>query len=275
MTGNTVPFSKGKDLNTKLRTMKYYVLGASVCSFAFPLTVTAQTQPAPVTNAPVPAVVEIVKPKWESSAAAGLTLTRGNSRTVLATANLASQRKWSDQELLLGTDAAYGANKGVKDTESLHGFSQYNRLLSDRWYYGVKLEGLHDAIADVKYRFTLAPLVGYFFIKEKDTTLKGEVGPAAVYQNQGGDAKGFLSLRAGERFEHKFSDTAKVWQSFEILPQVDDFNNFFINAEIGADAALTQKVSLTAYIQDTYYNVPAPGRQKNDIKLVSGIKYKF
>jgi putative salt-induced outer membrane protein YdiY len=254
--------------------MKHYVLGAGICSLAFSLTATAQTQPA---NAPAatPAALEIVKPKWESSAAAGLTLTRGNSRTILATANIASQRKWADQEILLGGDAAYGANKGVEDTETLHGFAQYNRLFASRWYYGVKLEGLHDGIADIRYRFTLAPLVGYFFIKETNTSLKGEVGPAFVYQNLGGDSKGFMTLRAGERFEHKFSDRAKMWQSFEILPQVDDFNNFFINAEIGADAGLTEKVSLTAYIQDTYYNVPAPGRQKNDIKLVSGIKYKF
>jgi hypothetical protein len=251
--------------------MKYHLLTAGVCSLAFGLCPGVHAQSAaPATPAPVPP-----PPHWESSAALGLTLTRGNSRTVLATANLQTQKKWSDHELLFGADAAYGEDHGLKNTETLHGFGQYNRTITDRWYYGVRLDGLHDAIADVKYRLTLAPLAGYYFIKEKKTTLTGELGPAAVYQDQGGTKRGFLALRAGERFEHKFSDKTRVWQSFEIVPQVDNFKNYFINAEVGADAALTDNLSLTSYIQDTYYNIPARGHQKNDIKLVSGIKYKF
>jgi putative salt-induced outer membrane protein YdiY len=214
---------------------------------------------------------------WSGSAAAGLTLTRGNSRTVLTTANIQADDKWLAEELLLGADATYGENQGTKDAETLHGFGQYNHLLGTaaRLYYGIRADALHDGIADIHYRLTLAPLAGYYLIKQTNTTLAAEVGPAFVFQNLGGHRKGYATLRLGERFEHKFSAAARLWQSFEILPQVDRFNNYLINAELGIEAALTKKTALRSYIQDTYYNIPAPGRLKNDVKLVTAIAYKF
>jgi putative salt-induced outer membrane protein YdiY len=58
---------------------------------------------------------------------------------------------------------------------------------------------------------------------------------------------------------------------------VDKFDNYIINAEIGVEADLTQdkKLSLRAYLQDTYNSIPAPGHKKNDAKLIAAIAYKF
>lgn len=42
---------------------------------------------------------------WVTSAALGLTLTRGNSETLQATGNILSEKKWSQNELRLGLDA--------------------------------------------------------------------------------------------------------------------------------------------------------------------------
>ena len=53
------------------------------------------------------------KSPWESSAALGFTLTRGNSSTLLFTANVLSSRKQGNNEISLGADATYGANSGV------------------------------------------------------------------------------------------------------------------------------------------------------------------
>jgi putative salt-induced outer membrane protein YdiY len=250
--------------NTVLwRALKPAVFAGLVSSLAsLSSTLSAQTV---VTNAP----------KWESSAALGLSLTRGNSDTELFTVNVRSQRKTPENEILLGGDGAYGTSSGVKNNETLDGFGQYNRLVSHNFYWGARLDALHDGIADVKYRVTLAPLAGYYFIKDKATTLSAEFGPAVVFQKQDGTSSTFASLRFAERFEHKFSDRARIWQSIEILPKVTDFSNYFINAEVGVESALTKKTSLRAYVQDTYYSVPAPGRLKNDVKLVTAIAYKF
>jgi putative salt-induced outer membrane protein YdiY len=214
-------------------------------------------------------------PKWESSAAIGITLTRGNSKTELLTGNLQTQKKTPQEEWLFGADAAYGEDHDVKNTETLHGFGQYNNLFDGRFYWGIRLDGMHDAIADVRYRLTLAPLAGYFLIKHTNTTLAVEAGPAFIYQNQGDHTRGYMTLRGAERFEHKFTTKTRLWETFEILPQVDNFNYYIINFEIGVEAAMSQRLALRTYLQDTYYSIPAPGREKNDAKLVTAIAFKF
>ena len=233
---------------------------------------TSQAQtPAPVATTPVAPAT----PPWTGSAAAGLTFTRGNSRTLLATVNLEAQHKWDLNELLLGADGTYGKSSGVKNAESIDGKAQYNRLLTERLYYGAKVDALSDAIASINYRLSISPLAGYYLIKGTNDTLAVEAGPGFVVQKLGATTRGYATLRLGERFEHKFSATAKLWQNFEIIPQVDKFNNYYVNAEIGIESAISKDWSLRSYIQDTYYNIPAPGRLKNDIKLVTGIAYKF
>src|SRR4029079_1855966 len=138
---------------------------------------------------------------WVSSAALGLSLTRGNSKTLLATANVLSEKKWSQNEIRLGADGTYGEDHDVKNSESIHGFGQYNRLFTDRFYGYLRLDALHDAVADVEYRVTLSPGVGYYFIKNPETTFSGEFGPALIMEKQGRDSREYVSLRIAERSE--------------------------------------------------------------------------
>lgn len=232
---------------------------------------TVQAQETP-TSAPPD---EPKKSQWEASAFMGATLTRGNSKTLLVTGNIQGLRKWDKNELRLGADGAYGESDGIKNTESVHGFVQYNWLFTERLYGYARADGLHDGIADITYRVALSPGVGYYFIKNPTTFLSGEVGPGAVIEKKGDFENEYWTLRVGQKFEHKFGKRARLWESLEYLPQVDDFTNFILNAEVGIDASLTGKLSLTTYLQDTYNNVPALGRKKNDLKWVTGIRYKF
>jgi putative salt-induced outer membrane protein YdiY len=231
---------------------------------------------------------------WETSASAGVALARGNSKNFLATLGINSSRKWAKDEALLGASAGYGKSTAVnradglddvetKNEDYLKGFGQYNHLFSERFYGGLRLDAVHDDIADVNYRFTLSPLVGYYFVKNPTTTLAVEAGPSFVYEQVGGEEQSYLGARLAERFEHKFKSGARIWQTAEIIPQVDDTENFIVNFEIGAEAPLTKKLSLRAVLNDTYDNQPAEvtgaagtrTRLKNDVKITAGLAYKF
>ena len=231
---------------------------------------------------------------WETSASAGLTMARGNSKSFMVSAGINTSRKWSKDEALLGGSAGYGTSTavnradGLPDTETksddyLKGFAQWNHLFSETLYVGLRLDATHDDIADVNYRFTLSPLAGYYFIKSATTTLAGEAGPSFIYEQVGGDEQFYVGVRLAERFEHKFTSGARVWQTAEIIPQVDDFSNFIFNFEIGVEAPITKKFSVRAVLQDTYDNQPAKvtgaagtrEKLKNDAKLIAGLAYKF
>ena len=215
------------------------------------------------------------KPTWETTAGIGITVTKGNSDTITGTGNVLAQRKWPHAELRLGGDATYGENEGVKSAEAYHAFGQYNWLFNQRAFGYFRADGLHDDVADVQYRVTLSPGAGYYFIKNEKTLLSGELGPGVVFERQGARDRAYFTLRVAERFEHKFTDKTRLWQSVEWLPQVDDFNNSIINAELGLETQLTAKCSMRLFAQDTYDNEPAPGRKKNDFKLVAQFGYKF
>ncbi|MCX6928885.1 MAG: DUF481 domain-containing protein [Verrucomicrobia bacterium] len=233
-----------------------------------------------LTAAESPAPPEAPK-GWETTAAAGATLTRGNSETFLATLSLDTKRKWVQDEALLGISAGYGESKvdgvNTKNTEFLQGFGQYNHLFTERFYGALRLDGKYDDIAGIDYRFIVSPLAGYYLIKNTNMTLAVEAGPSLIQEHlKGQSSEGYWAARAAERFEYKLTTTTKFWQSLEYLPKVDDWsNNYLLNFEAGIDTAITKQWSLRVVFQDMYANEPANGRDKNDLRLIAGTAYKF
>ncbi len=258
-----------KQIQIKRSKLLPCLVAAMVLAAAEPLSSWAQQA------APAAEVEAKPKPKWERSVAAGLSLTKGNSDTILFTANAVGLRKWDKNELGLGAAAAHGENSGVVNNESYSAHIQYNRLISDRAYGMVRTEGLHDSIADVELRLTISPGFGYYLIKQEKRSLSFEVGPSFIYDRLGSGENSYLALRLGEKYEMAIGERARLWQSLEALPQVDDLNNFIAKLELGVEADLTKKLSLRVTLQDVYDNEPAPGREENDVRLVSGIAYKF
>lgn len=246
---------------------RYKQLACLAASAAFTTAAFAQSAPtAPAAPADT---------GWITSAAFGFSLAKGNTDNLLANGNLLSSKKWDRNEIDLGMDGTYGETGGVQSAGNLHGFGQYNRLFSERVFGLLRVDALTDAIADVDYRLTVSPGVGYYFIKNANTFLRGEAGPSFVTERQGGVSDSYVALRFAERFETKLSATSKLWQSLEFLPAVDDFNSYILNAEIGIDTSLTKQLSLRTFVQDTYDSTPAANLKKNDVKLIVAIAYKF
>jgi putative salt-induced outer membrane protein YdiY len=214
-------------------------------------------------------------PAWESSISAGLSLTKGNSDTLLTTAAFKTRKKTAENEFAFGADGSYGENNSVENNETLHGVGQYNHLFSDRFYGFLNIEGLHDGIADLEYRFTISPGAGYYLLKQTNTTLAVEAGPGLIVQDLGGVDDTYATLRLAERFEHKLDNGARIWEKVEFLPQANKLQNFLVNAEVGAEASLTKTFSIQVTLQDNFINQPAPGRKDNDVKIISGLVYKF
>lgn len=230
----------------------------------------------PVLAAPTPAPVE-AEPKypWKSSLSAGLTLTRGNSHTLLYYGDIGTEKKTPQNEYSLGAAGTYGSQNGKENDNNYHAFGQWNHLFTERLYDYVRAEAMRDIIADLDYRINVGPGIGYYWIKGTNTTLSTEAGAGYQIEHLGGEYKSFATLRLAEQFEHKFNDRARLWQKAEWLPQVDQLDNYVINFEIGLETSITKSVSFKNTFIDSYATQPAPGRYKNDAKFISAISYKF
>ncbi len=221
---------------------------------------------------------------WESAATLGATLTRGNSKTFAASGNVTTRHSWTSDEVLFGATAGYGENtttvNGTKvdqTTESdIKGFGQWNHLFSPQTYAGLRVTGDHDDIASLAYRVTVSPLLGYYFIKQTNSFLAGEVGPSYVREKYfDEDVHNYIGLRVAERGEHKFASGARIWESLSWIPKVADLNNYLLNMEAGVSAPISKALSVSLILQDTYNNAPAAGKLKNDLKLIAGLSYIF
>jgi putative salt-induced outer membrane protein YdiY len=226
--------------------------------------------------AAAPAIVPPVKPHWANTLTAGATITRGNSDSLLATAKLECNKKTPNDEYNLEADGTYGSANGIANSELYHGTAQWNHLFSPKWYGYLRGEGLHDGIAEVKYRFTITSGVGYYLLKETNSSFKLETGPGIVIERLGEVDTTYATMRLAERFEHKFNhNSARFWENVEFLPQVDVPGDYLINSEIGVSSSIYKDLDLQVYLDDNFNSQPAVGLRRNDAKLVSGVTYKF
>jgi putative salt-induced outer membrane protein YdiY len=218
---------------------------------------------------------------WETTAAAAVTLTGGNSESLMATIGLDTKRKWEHDEVAFNLSGGYGESKvndvTTTNTKFIQGFGQYDHLFTDRLYAGFRLDGQYDGIAGVDYRIKATPLAGYYLIKNDKMILAVEAGPSAVFEQlQGEAANDYWAIRFGERFEYKLTSTTRVWETLGYTAQVDAWaDNFLVNAEVGIDTAIDKHWSLRVVFQDLYASAPAPGKKNNDVRLLAGTAYKF
>jgi len=232
------------------------------------------------------AVAAPVVPHWETTANAGLTATEGNSRTLLTTVGLDTKKKWDFDEAAFGISAGYGKNAHTRNTDYVKANGQYNRLLNERAFFGLNVQGEHDGTADLAYRLRVAPLAGYYLVKNETTSLEFDAGPALVHErrNDSGTPPAvtraashtYLGVRFGEKFEHKLSDTTKVWQTAEYIPVIKDWTEkYLINAEVGISSAITSKWGLRVVLQVNHDSNPPTGKKYTDARLIAGTDYKF
>lgn len=229
-------------------------------------TVSTFAQSAPTTSE---------EPKWNTTGALGLSVSSGNTENTLLNVNLITSRKWEKNELDMGADASYGESDGLRNTANAHAFAQYNRLFTEKWYGLLRVDAMHDDVADVQYRVAVSPGVGYYVFKTTNSFLRFETGPGFVWERVAGVDDDYVTLRLAERYETQINDKVKLWQYIEWLPNVEDFQDGVINAELGVDASLTKRMSLRAFVQDTYDSTPAPGSKHNDVKFIMALAYKF
>ncbi len=216
------------------------------------------------------------KKGWQTTARLAAAVNRGNTDTVTVAGSVNTGKKWDQNELAFGAAMNYGEESDRTTSSSVSGFGQYNRLLTERLYGYARVDALHDDMASLAYRVTFSPGVGYYVIKTDKLTLSGEVGPGFVMERFHNESQEeYFTIRFGERFGWQISKTARLWQSLDYNPQVDDFGNYLLNAEVGIATRISEGFELNLTAQNTYRSRPAEGRTENDFKLLAGVGYTF
>lgn len=214
--------------------------------------------------------------KFETTLSIGATMTDGNSETLQANAALIAEGERDDLgSVRAGIEGNYGEATVDEETdttvENAKLFGNAKKTLSEKTFAYVDATLVYDGIADIDYRFTLGPGLGVYLVKNDSTELSASLGVAYVWEKVGGIKDDYPAVRVAERLEHTLSATAKMWESVEYIPQMEDLSDYLLNAEIGIEAAISSQMNLRLVLKDTYDSVPALGLEHNDVSLIAGI----
>jgi putative salt-induced outer membrane protein YdiY len=216
---------------------------------------------------------------WTGSINFGLTANSGNSRSYSGNFSAETAYKGAPSEFHASTSVTYGRTEGVVSASKAAGAAQYNYLFTERLSAYLTGGAEHDGVADLLWRITLGPGGGYYFIKQSNLSLIGELGVSYFRERFASrPVDDYYTLRVAERGEWKITDTAKLWEKAEYFPALDallDNDRYLVKAEAGLESAITTHATMRFVIQDSYDNSPASGRRPNDTTYIASIGYKF
>ncbi len=220
------------------------------------------------------------KTAWHGDVALGLSVTQGNSKTLTTHGSATANKLLKSDEFRFNADFSYGLNNfgetnEERNAENFHGVADYKHLFTERFFGNLHLDAYHDDVADIQNREIFGPAVGYYFIKSEATRLSAEIGGSYEHLRQNGSDANFFTARAGERGEHEFGKVAKIWESLNYFPKVDDVEQYLLVAEVGAEATVTSRLLLRVVFQDNYNSRPAPDKVPNDLAIITSIAYKY
>ena len=229
---------------------------------------------------------------WHGSVNVAYQSSRGNtyqnSATVLANVN----RRWEKDR--------FNANFGYYYSET--GSTRENKEKStDRW----ELEGQHDHfwaakiysyenarfeqddIARLDYRLRLGAGAGYQWLDGYNSDLTGkwsfnqEVGAAWIKNSYVDQPPSADDSYATVRYAHhltyhpKWNPGIEGFHNLEFLPQVDDWDNYLIKADVGFTTKIVMDFDLLCKIEWDYNSMPSVGRKSSDIRYIVGLGYKW
>lgn len=134
---------------------------------------------------------------------------------------------------------------------------------------------LRDEIADLDYRITAGPGLSYNFLKNDVNEARIDLGISPMWESLSGDSEFYTMGRVAEYASHAFEGGAKIWESVEFLQAFEDGDKYLVNAEVGVESPLNDKLSLRLVAQDKYNSLPAEGNEKNDVKVIAAVRIKL
>jgi putative salt-induced outer membrane protein YdiY len=227
---------------------------------------------------PAPDMSAVAAKLWKAEVSLGATASSGNNNAYQVNLAAKGTRTTKIDELIMALTANVGETEGVKSSEKGKATVDYRRDIDgeSRWYWLVASSLERDQLSGLDYRLTVGPGAGYRFWNTKKFKLALESGPAFVAEkNSKAEVDYSVRGRVGDRMEYQMTSYAKLFQTSEILFNLQDTEDYLVNSELGVESSLTKILSLRIFGQHRYDHVPAAGKEENDFSLISAIVYKF
>ncbi len=212
---------------------------------------------------------------WTAEAALGLSLAQGNSDTLNLTFTTDTAHRGERGEFFLNTAYTYAENSNVTSIDALRVSTKYNRFIDGDWYAGANLGFFRDPLADIEYRVTPGAHLGRYLVRSDDTTLSIEAGPGVTFENAGKGRDEYASATASQRLAHNLTRHLRLNQAVIYQVELGEPENFTVLATGSVDLRINDRLSWRNAASWHFDNRPAPGKERRDTTLTSGLAYRF
>lgn len=157
-------------------------------------------------------------------------------------------------------------------------YLRYDYFLTRQWYLDAFASTERDEFAALASRSIFGVGAGYQFYDTERTKLSLEAGLGRVAEryDTGGDAE-FRALRFSGNLEHDLFREGGFeffhWDEFYV--DIEESSNYFFRTRTGFRYPFAKYLSWTLEYRYDYDSVPAPGREKDDRRLLATIGFKY
>jgi putative salt-induced outer membrane protein YdiY len=221
-------------------------------------------------------------PKWTGSVLASGTISRGNTYAESFALSADAVRRSPDDRMTLGAGYSYGRERdpdtGNKSTSEDNWFvlGKYDYFLSKKLYVFGLTRVERDRIARLDLRVSPSTGLGYQWVERSDFNANTEAGIGWVYEDyEDAGSDSHFTARLAYHIEKRFNDRLTVFHNLEYLPSVEDGSDYNVNADVGTRITLTKPMFTEFKVEWQFDSTPAPGAEKNDLKYLLSLGWKF
>jgi putative salt-induced outer membrane protein YdiY len=239
----------------------FFLLFAAAPAFA---------QPCPCPEPPPPAL--------QGSLSAGLSITSGNTDT--SAFNLAFNLVYDPKTHgVFKADAFYlrSTTNGDATTDKAAAALRYEYGLTDRIYAFAQVGYQRDKFKNVVYLFTPMAGGGYYFLKQPNLELSGDVSIGGAFEKDSGyDSSNSGAFSVGQGFLWKISPLATFTEKASGLWKTSSVSDAFYHFEMSLAASVTKKSELKiTYLVDVKAKPNPDTLKKTDTALIAAFVFKF
>lgn len=214
---------------------------------------------------------------WGGSFDLGANGSEGNSQNFNLRAGLNAKREapWSITTLTM--NYVNTSSNSVTTADRLFLDGRYEWLFADSpWSVYVHETTDYDEFRAFDVRVTADTGVGYQFWKTDVSRFKGRLGPGASREIGGPNDEWIAELVFGAIYERQISKYQKFNFTVDYFPEISDFTNYRINAQVNWEVVLDEvnNLSMKIGVVDRYDSTDE-GKKPNDIDYKTVLVWSF
>ncbi|MDF7799011.1 DUF481 domain-containing protein [Pontiellaceae bacterium B1224] len=218
---------------------------------------------------------EVTNVTYKSSVSLGATFKSGNTDQSLYTMDLNWNRYAPKNDWINSLYGEYGETENAQTEGKIRAQSDYRyKVGGSKFFVGAFGEALSDAIRKIRFRGTIGPDAGYYFINKEKHKFDVSLGLNYVYERTATEERDYGAWRLAGNYLIDFTEISTFYLNVSYSGNIEDVEDSTGLLVTGLKSKVKDNLSLFIEFRDDYDNEKDAGiEENNDITVLAGLTY--